>query len=117
MVNRMNNSRVGSYNNGMTVRNRGPVMNDRASTCSDTVKHLKCKLQMVDFSLLDTVLYLNAYPHCPKAKARYNELLCERTAILEKLGEAGVPINNMSVTADGWNWTDGPWPWEYDANI
>lgn len=75
------------------------------------------KLQMIDFSLNDLVLYLDAYPHCTKAKAKYNELIKERAALLALLDEAGLPINNMSVTSDGWNWTNGPWPWEYSANL
>lgn len=90
--------------------------NNHNHSCDKNVKMLISKLQAVDFSLVDTVLYLDVYPHCPKAMARYKELLCEREKLIEKLSEAGVPINNMNVKADSWNWTDAPWPWEYEAN-
>ena len=113
MVNRMNNSRM--------TCNNAPAPNARLSTpqspCPEAVKKLKYKLQTIDFSLVDTILYLDAYPTCQRAKAKYNELLAQRAEILAKLTEAGVPMNNMSVLTEGWCWTDGPWPWEYDANI
>ena len=80
-------------------------------------KKLKEELQKVDFSLYETVLYLDVYPHCQKGLAYYKKLLAEREQILHKLAQAGVPINNMSVHADSWNWTDSPWPWELDANV
>ena len=80
-------------------------------------KKLKSELQKVDFSLYDTILYLDAYPHCQKGLAYYKKLLSERAQILEKLAQNGYAINNMSVNADSWNWTDAPWPWELDANI
>ena len=113
MVNRMNNNRM--------YCNNGALQNARLSTpqnpCPEAVKRLKYKLQTIDFSLVDTVLYLDAYPDCHRAKAKYNELLGQRSEILAKLAEAGVPMNNLSVLTEGWSWTDGPWPWEYDANI
>lgn len=93
--------------------NNSPRMNAGCQGNGDLMK----KLQKVDFSIVDTVLYLDAYPHCPKAKARYNELIAERAALLSAMSAAGKPINNMSVTSDGWSWGDGPWPWEYDANV
>jgi len=80
-------------------------------------KQLINKLQKIDFSIVDTVLYLDAYPDCAKAKTRYDQLMRERAGLLEKLAQMGIPLTNMSVSADGWNWTNGPWPWEYDANV
>ena len=120
MVNRMNRNRI-PY--GGCERDSSPVCNIRngapieRKSCNSNEKALLKKLQTVDFSIVDTVLYLDAYPTCQKALAHYHKLLEERAMILKALGELGKPINNMSNTAKSWNWTDSPWPWEYEANV
>ena len=113
----------------MVNRNRGfNTERFNCPTCSgaQASKHNSCnagdnyllkKLQIVDFSLVDIVLYLDAYPNCQKALCHYHKLLEERAAILAKLDEAGIPITCMGNRSDSWKWTDAPWPWEYDANI
>ena len=86
--------------------------------CTDnTHKAILSKLQAVDFSLVDVVLYLDAYPNCKKAIEYYHKLLAEKEMLTKKLTEMGIPINNMSNAGEHWKWTDGPWPWEYEANI
>lgn len=87
------------------------------STANCEEKKLKAELQKIDFSLYDTLLYLDIYPHCQKALAYYKKLLGEREQILARLREIGMPINNMSICADTWNWTESPWPWDLDANL
>ena len=74
-------------------------------------------LRKVDFALVDTVLYLDAYPHCKAAMEYYKKLLKERAVILEKLEKSGMPLTAMSNYSDSWNWIDSPWPWEFEANI
>lgn len=113
MYNSMNTRGSSSYNGCVEERYSSP----RSSCHDETTRQLMSKLQAVDFSLVDTVLYLDVYPHCSKAMARYKELLYEREKLIEKLSEAGVHINNMSVKSDSWSWIDSPWPWEYDANL
>lgn len=120
MVNRANNrsQRINPLsNNGMSCNGCNENRDLRYSHCDDTIKQLLSKLQAVDFSLVDTVLYLDVYPDCPKAISRYKELLCEKAKLADKLSKAGVPINNVSISSDSWNWIDSPWPWEYDANF
>ena len=75
------------------------------------------RLQTVDFSLVDTVLYLDAYPHCKKALDYYHKLLAERESILASLASMGVPTTSFGNTSDTWVWTNSPWPWEYEANV
>ena len=104
------------------VRGNFRIQNERASTpvkpCGgDSAKQILSKLGMIDFSLMDTVLYLDAYPNCKKAMDYYHKLLAERDSLSKKLAEMGYPINNMSNLGDEWKWTNGPWPWEYEANI
>lgn len=75
------------------------------------------KLQMVDFAIAETVLYLDAYPNCKAALAYYHKLLDEREKLADSLAKSGRPVTNMSNTdTENWNWTNGPWPWELDAN-
>ena len=114
MVNRMNN-RIQRVNcQGSQMMPRKEVGN---VSCSKEIKQLFGRLQAVDFALVDTILYLDVYPHCHKAMSYYRELLGEREKLLAKLKEAGAPLNNMSNFADSWRWTDAPWPWELEANI
>lgn len=75
------------------------------------------KLRKVDFALVDTILYLDAYPHCKAAMEYYKNLLSERAVLLEKFAQKGIPLTAMSNYSDSWNWTDSPWPWEYEANV
>ena len=124
MVNRMNRCQR-SYTPNNNCANRMPSCNapkqiqsrNTNTSCSKEAKQLIAKLQAVDFSMVDTILYLDVYPHCQKAMAYYRELLCQKEALLAKLAEAGVPMNNMSVIGDQWNWTDSPWPWDLEANV
>ncbi len=124
MVNRTNRTRSNYNMSNNSIDRIGEsscngcnnVANNARNSCNKD-NHLMKKLQTVDFSLVDTVLYLDAYPHCQKALAHYHKLLEERAMIISKLKEAGIPLNNMSNTKDSWNWIDSPWPWEYEANV
>lgn len=82
--------------------------------CKDMLR----KLQKVDFSMVDTVLYLDAYPHSKEALDYYHKLLEERNRILETMSaEKCPPVTAMnSFPKNEWNWTEGPWPWEPEAN-
>lgn len=78
---------------------------------------LKDKLKAIDFALYDTILFLDAYPDCSKALSHYHKLLSERTRIAEALALSGSPVTNRdNKSTDTWYWTDGPWPWESNAN-
>ena len=85
---------------------------------STQCKALLSRLQTIDFSIVDTVLYLDAYPDCRKALAHYHELLSERDALLLELAQnCDMPMTSFSnANRDAWVWTNGPWPWQPDAN-
>ena len=77
----------------------------------------KKRLQKVDFALVETVLYLDAYPHCRVALDYYHKLLAEREKLVAALADGGSPISAYSNTScESWDWIDGPWPWQFDAN-
>lgn len=90
------------------------------SSCSDNKNcgELKRKLKTVDFSLIDTVLYLDAYPDCKAALAYYHKLREERQRLVEALSRScDMPVTNFdNASEDTWNWVDTPWPWEACAN-
>ena len=102
--------------------NDRPTPNCRPNSC-DAQKmpypHAMMKrLQALDFSIVDTVLYLDAYPHCQKALNYYHELIGERDELLRTLAEQyHTPVTNFeNFATDHWDWIAGPWPWELSAN-
>ena len=76
------------------------------------------KLQALDFSIYETVLYLDAYPHSAEALSYYHKLIAEREALCRSLAEGcGMPVTNLENASTGsWDWIQGPWPWEAAAN-
>lgn len=120
MVNRINKAQQNHIDNGDAplhyARRACTHTQNTRSVASNPEKQLIRRLQAVDFSLYDTILYLDAYPECKKAMARYQHLLRERETIVTQLSEINIPISNMRNNSDSWNWIDSPWPWELDAN-
>ena len=76
------------------------------------------RLQVIDFAIVDTVLYLDAYPDNCEALKYYHKLKAEHDSITEALAKnCNMPITNFdNYNADSWVWTDSPWPWELMAN-
>ena len=76
------------------------------------------RLRAIDFALVDTALYLDAYPECREALAYYHQLLAEREALSSELsGGCRMPMTcRENRNRDSWDWTRGPWPWHADAN-
>ena len=106
--------------NNRMARSRQAFSNDPQNTPArpaGNVKELQKKLQKVSFVLVETVLYLDAYPNCEKAKRYYAELKNERHELLKALYESGMPMSAMMVKDGEWSWVNGPWPWEYEANV
>ena len=86
-------------------------------SCPSDCSALKRKLKAVEFSIIDTVLYLDAYPSCQKALSYYNKLIKEREMLLDSINHKCGPMTVFDNTScNTWTWTDGPWPWEADAN-
>lgn len=80
-------------------------------------KQLLCKLRMIDFSIYETVLYLDAYPDDAEALAYYHKLKEQRKALMAEYECAVGPMTiHGNASTDSWDWIKCPWPWEYDAN-
>jgi hypothetical protein len=73
------------------------------------------RLQELDFSIQETVLYLDAYPDCCEAKTYYRQLVCERKQVAEEYEKQCGPLTAMG-NGDGaeWKWCKSPWPWHPD---
>lgn len=73
------------------------------------------RLQELDFSIQEVVLYLDAYPDCCEAKSYYRKLVCEREMLAKEYeGQCG-PLTAMgNGDATEWMWCKSPWPWQID---
>ena len=76
------------------------------------------RLKKIDFSIIDTVLYLDAYPNCKKALSYYHKLKAEREAVVEALSKScNMPVTSFENSSeDKWHWIESPWPWEHADN-
>ena len=80
-------------------------------------KRLLRQIQEIDFALMDTKLFLDAYPDNMEAMKYFNELLETRnTAAAAYRAQCGPLIAYERIDNNAWLWINGPWPWEYDAN-
>lgn len=78
--------------------------------------HLMQQLREIDFSIVETTLYLDAYPEQPQALEYYHRLIEERKKLIDTYQESCGPLSiygNKSQTS--WEWVMTPWPWEADA--
>ena len=93
-------------------------MMKRESTNSMSCKQRMKKLQTIDFSIAETVLYLDAYPENAEAMRYYKALKSEREQMIGEMKASGcAPIVATDAAEQGrWDWTDAPWPWEPEAN-
>ena len=101
-------------------RNNAPTPRAEMNTppTTEPCPRLARRLQAIDFSLADTILYLDAYPTSKEALAYYHKLLAARAELLSRMPEScRHPVTCMdNVSSDAWNWIDGPWPWDPRAN-
>lgn len=74
------------------------------------------KLRAIDFAIQETVLYLDAYPHCSAAIDHYRKLVQQRKAAVEEYHRVCGPVTMYDNTGDAWDWISSPWPWQYEAN-
>lgn len=75
------------------------------------------KLRMIDFSIYETVLFLDAYPDNAEALAYYHKLLDQRDMLAAEYEAKVGPLNIYgNESHDSWDWINNPWPWQYEAN-
>lgn len=75
------------------------------------------KLQTLDFALLETVLYLNAHPHCKEALEYYEQIKKEAIEARHAYECEFSPVTMYGKNGnDCWEWVMSPMPWESEAN-
>ncbi len=80
-------------------------------------KKLLDELRAVDFTLVETVLYLDAYDKCEEALAYYHKQRARREMLAKEYERLYGPLTAAgNVSRTSWDWTKEPFPWEYDAN-
>ena len=85
--------------------------------CKRECKEIMRKLRAVDFALVETTLFLDAYPDNAEALAYYHELKKMHEELSTVYNSSCGPLtifNNESENA--WLWAKTPWPWELDAD-
>ena len=75
------------------------------------------RIRAEDFALYEVALYLDAHPRHKKALQYYAEHQKIAQMLKKSFEEAYGPLTIYGNTdEDAWKWTEGPWPWEKEAN-
>lgn len=75
------------------------------------------RIQVCDFALNDAALYLDTHPDDQLALDYYKRYAAMKNEAWENYVQNYGPL--MQSDYDGgntWNWVDGPWPWDKEAN-
>ena len=89
---------------------------NNGSNCGNCGELLR-KIRAVDFSIQETVLYLDVYPHCADALEYYHQLLCLKHKLDKEYESTCGPLTKDGNESKAeWKWISSPWPWEHDAN-
>lgn len=79
-------------------------------------KTLLQEIRALEFALLETNLFLDGTP-CPEAVAYFEKVRCELAAKQKEYETTVHPLFAENGVRNGeWVWTQGPWPWECEAN-
>lgn len=75
------------------------------------------QIQICDFLLLDTALFLDTHKNDKAALAFYKKHLAMAKAYRNEYVEKFGPLLISDSDCDSsWEWVASKWPWEYDAN-
>ncbi len=79
-------------------------------------KSLRRYIQELEFALIETGLYLDAYDSS-EAVAFYNETKTALEKAVRDYERLYGPLTPQNAAESGkWLWTEAPWPWESEAN-
>ena len=78
-------------------------------------KMLLSRIATCDFVLTETALFLDTHPECAEALAFYKKHLEMRKKAAEEYTEKfGMLRHEDYIGQNKWQWTEGPWPWEFE---
>jgi len=75
------------------------------------------RLQALHFAIHDLGLYLDTHQSDTEALELFNQYVEAYESALQQMEDRGGPRYQMSAGLSGsYRWTEGPWPWDYNAN-
>lgn len=75
------------------------------------------KIQQHYFAMVEAGLYLDAHPRCRKALEYFEKQKTAHDMYVAEYETTYGPLTfNAGKMGDCWNWIQGPWPWECEAN-
>lgn len=75
------------------------------------------RIKAVDFALYELVLYLDAYPDDRRALSYYAKYKKTAEMLKAEYNQKYGPLTAFENTdPHHWQWVEGPWPWEKEAN-
>ena len=77
-------------------------------------KQLLRRLQVLDFAIQETALFLNSHPDDQQAMQYYQTALKEREMVAKEYEQLCGPLTNRQNLSDSWEYSKGPWPWEME---
>ena len=78
-------------------------------------KTLLSRIATCDFILAETAMFLDTHPNCTEALGFYKKHLEMRKKAAEEYSEKfGMLRHEDYAGQTSWQWTEGPWPWEYE---
>ena len=83
---------------------------------SDKSRLLNC-IKAEDFALYEVILYLDAYPTNKRALAFYHQHKKIAEMLKAEYNRKYGPLTAFENNdPNRWQWVEGPWPWEKEAN-
>lgn len=78
-------------------------------------KALLSRISACDFILAETAIFLDTHPDCAEALAFYSKHLEMRKKATEEYAEKFGMLRHEDYSGQkNWQWTEGPWPWEFE---
>ncbi len=80
--------------------------------------NLKREIAGTHMMLEELQLYLNTHPNDRNALAKRNAFVKQMKILNDEYNKNfGMITQDASLSTYPWQWIDGPWPWEYEANF
>ena len=84
---------------------------------NNSCRALLARIREIDFAIVETALFLDAYPNCKEALAYYKALKQKNEALRNEYNTACGPLTIYSNECENeWKWVNRPWPWELDSD-
>lgn len=78
-------------------------------------KNLLSRIMTCDFILTETALFLDTHPDCAEALAFFKKHQEMRKNAAEEYAQKFGMLRHQDYDGQNtWQWTEGPWPWEYE---